>query len=131
MNKKSISLVLGLMCLVLTCGIAIQVKTVKGSGTTVSTNKHARTCLDCEYKDEEFCDMVFMTTAENTETYHNYECSKCKDTGYIEKDGVESSVHLPSILMDTVFFNWLQNFLHPPGSFCHIGNKVSYMTKNL
>ena len=36
MNKKIISIVLGLMCLALTAGICIQIKTVENSGTTVS-----------------------------------------------------------------------------------------------
>lgn len=38
MNKKVISLVLGLMCLVLTFGICIQIRTVNNSNSTVSQN---------------------------------------------------------------------------------------------
>ena len=35
-NRKIISIVLGIMCLALTAGICIQIKTVENSGTTVS-----------------------------------------------------------------------------------------------
>ena len=38
LNKKMISVVLGLMCLALTAGICIQVRTVKNSNSTVSNN---------------------------------------------------------------------------------------------
>ena len=38
LNKKIISVVLGLMCLALTAGICIQVRTVKNSNSTVSNN---------------------------------------------------------------------------------------------
>ncbi len=37
-NKKIISIVLGIMCLALTTGICIQIKTVQNTGTTVSKN---------------------------------------------------------------------------------------------
>lgn len=39
MNKKQISLILGIMCFLLTYGISIQVKTIKSTGTTISTNE--------------------------------------------------------------------------------------------
>ena len=38
MNKKVISIVLGLMCFALTLGICIQIRTVKDSNSTVSQN---------------------------------------------------------------------------------------------
>ena len=38
MNKTKISLILGCMCIVLTYGIAAQIKTTKNAGLTVSTN---------------------------------------------------------------------------------------------
>lgn len=59
MDKKSISLVLGLMCLVLTCGIAIQVKTVKGTGTTVSTNAKENELRDAVLKAKEKYDNLY------------------------------------------------------------------------
>ena len=37
-NKKIISIVLGIMCFALTLGICIQIKTVKGTNSTVSNN---------------------------------------------------------------------------------------------
>ena len=45
MNKKVISIVLGLMCFALTLGICIQIRTVKDSNSTVSHN-----CRKCIYK---------------------------------------------------------------------------------
>lgn len=59
MNKKSISLVLGLMCLVLTCGIAIQIKTVNGTGTTVSTNAKENELRDAVLKAKEKYDNLY------------------------------------------------------------------------
>lgn len=38
MNKKLIGLILGLMCLILTCGICIQVKTVNSANSPLSTS---------------------------------------------------------------------------------------------
>ena len=37
MNKSKIALILGLMCIVLTCGIVVQVRTIKGTGSTIVT----------------------------------------------------------------------------------------------
>lgn len=38
MNKKVVSIILGIMCFLLTYGIAIQIKTVNNSNSTISTN---------------------------------------------------------------------------------------------
>ena len=38
MNKKVVSIILGIMCFLLTYGIAIQIKTVNNSNYTISTN---------------------------------------------------------------------------------------------
>lgn len=59
MNKKSISLVLGIMCLALSCGIAIQVKTVNGNGTTVSTNARENELRDAVLKAKEKYDNLY------------------------------------------------------------------------
>lgn len=37
-NKKMVSMVLGIMCFALTCGICIQIRTVEGTNSTVSNN---------------------------------------------------------------------------------------------
>lgn len=60
MNKKSISLVLGLMCLVLTWGIAVQIKTVSGNGTTVSTNAKENELRDAVLKAKEKYDNMYI-----------------------------------------------------------------------
>lgn len=38
MNKKIVSIILGLMCLILTYGIAVQIKTVNSTNSKISTN---------------------------------------------------------------------------------------------
>lgn len=59
MNKKSISLVLGIMCALLTFGIAVQIKTVNGSGTTVSTNAKENELRDAVLKAKEKYDNLY------------------------------------------------------------------------
>lgn len=46
MNKKQIAITLGIMCLILTCGIAIQIRTMNSAGSTAS-----RTLVDNELRD--------------------------------------------------------------------------------
>lgn len=59
MNKKTISLVLGIMCLLLTTGIAVQIKTVSGNGTTVSTNAKENELRDAVLKAKEKYDNMY------------------------------------------------------------------------
>mgnify|MGYP003301711283 CR=1 FL=1 len=59
MNKKSISLILGLMCMALTFGIAVQIKTVNGTGTTVSTNSKENELRDAVLKAKEKYDNLY------------------------------------------------------------------------
>ena len=59
MNKKSISLILGLMCLVLTYGIAVQIKTINGTGTTISTNAKENELRDAVLKSKEKYDNLY------------------------------------------------------------------------
>jgi len=59
MNKKLISLVLGIMCFLLTFGIAVQIKTVNGTGTTVSTNSKENELRDAVLKAKEKYDNLY------------------------------------------------------------------------
>ena len=59
MNKKSISLVLGIMCLILTYGIAVQVKTVSGTGTAVATTTSENQLRDAVLKAKEKYDNLY------------------------------------------------------------------------
>ena len=59
MNKKLISLVLGTMCMLLTFGIAVQIKTVNGTGTTVSTNSKENELRDAVLKAKEKYDNLY------------------------------------------------------------------------
>ena len=61
MNKKSISLILGLMCLLLTYGIVVQIKTVNGTGTIVSTNASENKLRDDVLKAKEKYDNLYKT----------------------------------------------------------------------
>jgi len=59
MDKKLISIVLGVMCLLLTLGISVQIKTVNGIGTTVSTNSKANELRDAVLKAKEKYDNLY------------------------------------------------------------------------
>lgn len=59
MNKKLISLILSLMCLVLTYGIVVQIKTVNGTGTTISTNAKENELRDAVLKAKEKYDNLY------------------------------------------------------------------------
>lgn len=64
MNKKVISLVLGIMCLLLTYGITVQIKTVKGTGTTISTNATENELRDAVLKSKEKYDNLYVALEE-------------------------------------------------------------------
>lgn len=59
MNKKLISLVLGIMCFLLTFGIVVQIKTVNRTGTTVSTNSKENELRDAVLKAKEKYDNLY------------------------------------------------------------------------
>ena len=66
MNKSKIALILGLMCIVLTCGIVVQVRTIKGTGSTISTNSQENELRDAVLKAKEKYDNLYADV-ENTE----------------------------------------------------------------
>lgn len=89
MNKKSISLVLGIMCLILTYGIAVQVKTVSGTGTAVATTTSENQLRDAVLKAKEKYDNLYeeLERMENqleiertNSTQNNTELSKLENT---------------------------------------------------
>ena len=59
MDKKIISLILGLMCVILTYGISVQIKTINGTGTTVSTNAEENELRDAVLKAKEKYDNLY------------------------------------------------------------------------
>ena len=67
MNKKIISLILGLMCVVLSYGIAVQIKTIKGTESTISTNAKENELRDAVLKAKEKYDNLYseLEEAEN------------------------------------------------------------------
>ena len=66
MNKSKIALILSLMCIVLTCGIVVQVRTIKGTGSTISTNSQENELRDAVLKAKEKYDNLYADV-ENTE----------------------------------------------------------------
>ena len=58
-NQKIISLILGGMCLLLTYGISVQIKTVNGTGTTISTNAEENQLRDAVLKAKEKYDNLY------------------------------------------------------------------------
>ena len=68
MNKKIISLILGLMCVLLAYGIAAQIKTINGTGSTMSTNAKENELRDAVLKAKEKYDNLYyaLEEAENT-----------------------------------------------------------------
>lgn len=58
-NKKVISLILGFMCLLLTYGIAIQVKTINNTGATTTTNATENRLRDAVLKAKEKYDDLY------------------------------------------------------------------------
>ena len=68
MNKKVISLILGLMCVLLSYGIAAQINTINGTGSTMSTNAKENELRDAVLKAKEKYDNLYyaLEEAENT-----------------------------------------------------------------
>ena len=58
-SKKMISFILGFMCLLLTYGIAIQVKTTNSTGTITSTNAKENQLRDAVLKAKEKYDNLY------------------------------------------------------------------------
>ena len=67
MNKKIISLILGLMCVLLSYGIAVQIKTINGTESTISTNAKENELRDAVLKSKEKYDNLYseLEDAEN------------------------------------------------------------------
>ena len=64
MNKKVISLILGLMCMLLSYGIAAQIKTINGTGSTMSTNAKENELRDAVLKAKEKYDNLYQELEE-------------------------------------------------------------------
>lgn len=90
MNKKLISLVLGIMCLVLTCGIVVQIKTVNGTGTTVSTNSKENELRDAVLKAKEKYDNLYENLERMEEQLEIERTNSTQNNTELEK--LESSI---------------------------------------
>lgn len=89
MNKNKISLILGIMCLLLTLGTVIQIKTVSGTGTTISTNAKENELRDAVLKAKEKYDNLYeelermenqLETERTNSTQNNGELTELENT---------------------------------------------------
>lgn len=89
MDKKIISLVLGIMCFLLTLGIVVQIKTVNRTGTTVSTNSKENELRDAVLKAKEKYDNLYdevermenlLETERTNSTQNNTELTELENT---------------------------------------------------
>ena len=89
MNKNKISLILGIMCLLLTLGTVIQIKTVTGTGTTISTNAKENELRDAVLKAKEKYDNLYenierieskLETERTNSTQNNAELTEIENT---------------------------------------------------
>ena len=89
MNKNKISLILGIMCLLLTLGTVIQIKTVSGTGTTISTNAKENELRDSVLKAKEKYDNLYeelermenqLETERTNSTQNNGELTELENT---------------------------------------------------
>ena len=64
MNKKIISLILGLMCVLLSYGIAAQIKTINGTGSIMSTNAKENELRDSVLKSKEKYENLYQKLEE-------------------------------------------------------------------
>jgi uncharacterized protein YlxW (UPF0749 family) len=124
MNKKVIALVLGIMCMALTCGIVVQIKTVNSTNSTVSVNtkenslrdevlkykeKYDERCKELETAEAELEKEREATTANNDELTELEEQIKAgnKLLGYTEVTGpgvivtLKDSTSTSSSILDT------------------------------
>ena len=67
MDKKIVAIILGIMCVVLSCGIVVQVRTIEGTGSTISTNAKENELRDAVLKAKEKYDNLYaeVESAEN------------------------------------------------------------------
>ncbi len=67
MDKKKISIIIGLMCALLSYGIAVQIRTIRGTGSIMSTNSSENELRDAVLKSKEKYDNLYqeLENAEN------------------------------------------------------------------
>lgn len=89
MNKNKISLILGIMCFLLTLGTVIQIKTVSGTGTIISTNAKENELRDAVLKAKEKYDNLYenierieskLETERTNSTQNNAELTEIENT---------------------------------------------------
>ena len=79
MNKKIISLILGLMCVVLSYGIAVQIKTINGTESIISTNSKENELRDAVLKSKEKYDNLYSEAERTNATQNNTELTELEN----------------------------------------------------
>lgn len=90
MNKKKISLVLGITCFLLTIGIAIQVNTISNTGSTVSTNEKENKLKDEILRLKEKYDNLYRELEQTEEELETQRVIATQNNGELET--IESSI---------------------------------------
>ncbi len=89
-NKNNIALVIGIMCLILTYGIVVQVRTVERTGTTVSTSAKENELRDSVLKLKEKYDNLYNQLEEAEKQLEIQRNNATKNNGELEK--IEESI---------------------------------------
>lgn len=84
-NKKTISLILGLMCLLLTYGIIVQFKTINTTGSTVSTNAEENQLRDAVLKQKEKYDNLLERITEAEKELENERTNATQNNGELSE----------------------------------------------
>lgn len=91
-NKKVISVVLGVMCFALTLGICIQIRTVKGTNTTVSNNYEENNLRAEVLKYKERYDNKYKELEKAEKELEKERQNSTKDNSELEKKEAEITV---------------------------------------
>ena len=83
-NKKVISLILGSMCLLLTYGIVVQIKTINSTGTTTSINETENELKDAVLKAKEKYDNLYIELEEAEKQLEIERTNSTQNNGELE-----------------------------------------------
>ena len=84
-NKKIISIILGIMCLALTLGICVQVRTIKNTDSTISQNYEANNLRDEILKYKEKYDNKFKELEETEKQLETERENATKNNSELEE----------------------------------------------
>lgn len=80
-NKKKIGLILGLMCILLSYGIAAQIKMTNSTGSTMSTNATENELRNAVLKSKEKYDNLYLALEEAEKKLESERANATKNNG--------------------------------------------------